>query len=349
MTVLDSNLFEVDDMQGVYADGFVTDEAAHLLFGSFWGRDTAIQGLLARLSLPTSEGGLYRLKLVDCDSQSSRELVIGDADRLAKLTGRMPKANLFGDVVQLWLYDNQVLSPDLGARRALRLLPAEVDDFNAALDGTLAGVSVWDLVKAVCHLPLLDAWRQDVLDLARAQGWLKFYTGVGVNALAVDLDSDQLEAQIEERLLSGRLPLPQELVAGVPSAAPVQMEAQGGRLSSGQLEQALRGFTGTEHWFRHAFVRAMTYTDGVRFFAEQGGAQGAYWFLDIVATEYFPHLQRHPFQVVEVEVNDSHAAIRVEDGNGQALFARDIEYTDLQTGRWRFYLTDNVLLLPSEY
>ncbi len=31
------------------------------------------------------------------------------------------------------------------------------------------------------------------------------------------------------------------------------------------------------------------------------------------------------------------------------LFARHIHFTDAPDGLWRFYLTDNVLLLPSEY
>lgn len=346
-----SHLFEVDDVHGVYVDGFVTDESAHLLFGSFWGRDTAIQGLLARLSLPSTEGGLYRLMLVDCDSGARRELIIGDAERLAKLTGRMPKANLFGDVVQLWLYDGQARAPDVDARRALRLVSAAVHDLKAAMGGTLVGATVWGLVTTVCHLPLLDVWRDEVLDLAQEHGWLKFYAGVGVNALVVNLGSDALESLIEERLRGGRLPLPEDLpqAADVPETAPLQSNAQDGRLSAEQLEHALRGFTGTEHWYRHGLVPAMTYTDGVQFFAEQGGAHGAYWFLDIVATEYFPQLRRHPFQMIVVTVADSRAVIRVEDGNGQGLFARDIEYTDLQPGAWKFYLTDNVLLLTSEY
>jgi hypothetical protein len=28
---------------------------------------------------------------------------------------------------------------------------------------------------------------------------------------------------------------------------------------------------------------------------------------------------------------------------------RQVDFTDMQPGKWRFYLTDNVLLLPGEY
>jgi hypothetical protein len=93
----------------------------------------------------------------------------------------------------------------------------------------------------------------------------------------------------------------------------------------------------------------MLYTDGVQFFAESGGGQGAYWLLDIIATEYWPLLKKEPFLVVSVTVKDERAKIEVADGNGHVLKMRALAYTDLQAGVWQFYLTDNVLLLPSEY
>ena len=35
-------------------------------------------------------------------------------------------------------------------------------------------------------------------------------------------------------------------------------------------EADLRQFTGTEQWHRHAFVRTVLYTDGVKYVAEKG-------------------------------------------------------------------------------
>ena len=48
------------------------------------------------------------------------------------------------------------------------------------------------------------------------------------------------------------------------------------------LQRHLRQFTGSECWYRHNLNRNTIYTDGVQFFAENAGA---YWFIDIVATE----------------------------------------------------------------
>lgn len=116
-----------------------------------------------------------------------------------------------------------------------------------------------------------------------------------------------------------------------------------------QLRADLANFYGTEKWYRHALVRSMLYTDGVQYFAENAG-DGAYWFLDIVATEIYPLKGTNPFMTVKLLSKDNKPTIVAEDGNKNVVFTRDdIEYTDCPEGVWEFFLTDNVLLLPSEY
>jgi len=45
-------------------------------------------------------------------------------------------------------------------------------------------------------------------------------------------------------------------------------------------EVQLRQFTGSENWYRHGINRAVLFTDGAKFLADQGGA---YWLLDIIS------------------------------------------------------------------
>ncbi len=83
-------------------------------------------------------------------------------------------------------------------------------------------------------------------------------------------------------------------------------------------------------------------------FAENAGG-GAYWFLDIVATEVLPLLKKEPFIHIVLAAKDRKATIKADDGNGVVLWDREIEFTDCPDGDWRFYLADNVLMVPSEY
>ncbi len=112
------------------------------------------------------------------------------------------------------------------------------------------------------------------------------------------------------------------------------------------FQAALDQFTGSACWYQHPLVPSITYTDGVQYFAEQAGA---YWLLDIMATECFRLLAAQPFLTVTAISEAQQCQINVTDGNGLELLARHIPYTDLIPGSWRFFVTDHVMLLPSEY
>ena len=115
---------------------------------------------------------------------------------------------------------------------------------------------------------------------------------------------------------------------------------------SARLRADLTAFIGTENWHRHGINRQMLLTDGVKYFAETAGC---YWFLDIVATEVMRFHPMKPFLVIDLDVEDGKADISVSDGNDLGLWHRHIHFTDAPQGQWRFYLADNVLLLPGEY
>lgn len=117
------------------------------------------------------------------------------------------------------------------------------------------------------------------------------------------------------------------------------------------LKTELAQFTGTENLYFNPLYRNLRYTDGVKYFAERAGA---YWALDIIGTEYHPKTTGdNPawdyFLSIKMEVNGSKAKITVTDGNETTFTAKEISYTDCPEGEWNFYLTDNVLLLSSEY
>ena len=110
----------------------------------------------------------------------------------------------------------------------------------------------------------------------------------------------------------------------------------------------LSQFTGTENYYRtnHLFAKDMVHTDGVQYFADPAGC---YWFLDIIATEAFPLLKKEPFMAINLLVEDGKAKIAVEDGDLKTLLAKQIDYTNCPDGLYEFFLTNNVLMLTSEY
>ena len=113
-----------------------------------------------------------------------------------------------------------------------------------------------------------------------------------------------------------------------------------------QFNAELRHFTGSDTVYRHNFSRG-TYTEGVRHVASE---LGAYWLLDaIFSVQFTPQVLGQKFQVWKLKVQDSSATLTLEDGNDNEVFKQEISYTDFPLEEITFWLTNNVLLLPSEY
>jgi hypothetical protein len=108
----------------------------------------------------------------------------------------------------------------------------------------------------------------------------------------------------------------------------------------------LSNFCGTSHWHQHHFSHGMSYTDGVKYFADR---TGSFWLIDIVATEFFPLLAEQPFLSIIVTSDGISCEITVTDGNDHQISTRKFSFSTMPAGTWKFYLTDGVLLLPSEY
>lgn len=111
----------------------------------------------------------------------------------------------------------------------------------------------------------------------------------------------------------------------------------------------LSQFYGTENYYpTFMFTPKLHHTDGVQYFAENAG-NGAFWFLDIVATEFYSLTKKEPFLSIKLAVANGSADITVEDGDYRTFKQKHIAHTDCPDGEYQFFLTDNVLMLSSEY
>ena len=108
-------------------------------------------------------------------------------------------------------------------------------------------------------------------------------------------------------------------------------------------------FTGTENWYKHGLVRNVLFTDGAKYVAD---IAGAYWLLDEIALAqcYESAVADEEFQFWKLTVNpDQTGTLVCEDGNGHVVLTKPIPFTDFPLDEIKFYYTNNVILLPSEY
>jgi hypothetical protein len=109
------------------------------------------------------------------------------------------------------------------------------------------------------------------------------------------------------------------------------------------------GFTGTQQYHRItiAYPKILA-TDGVLYVAQEGGA---FWLMDAIAShQHTPNVRREEFQVWRLNVApDKTAVLTGTDGNENEIARQEIECSDFPDSFVEIWLTDNVLLLPSEY
>ena len=117
-------------------------------------------------------------------------------------------------------------------------------------------------------------------------------------------------------------------------------------LTAGDLDQ----FTGSDHFYRHSLNRHIIYTDGGKYMATQAGA---YWLIDEIALHGSQNIRAEAFQVWTLKVKNGSATLVVDDGNGNKLKTKKIEYTDFPLTEITLWAERNAygghtIMLPNE-
>lgn len=115
------------------------------------------------------------------------------------------------------------------------------------------------------------------------------------------------------------------------------------------LLQELSQFTGTTQYHRWSMITRLVATDGVIHMAN--GAQ-AFWLLDAIAShQTSKKVAKESFQVwdLQVDPNDHTAILTCHDGDHNPLARQKITWTDFPLTHIRFFVANNIIMLPTEY
>ncbi|MBI6846175.1 MULTISPECIES: hypothetical protein [Pseudomonas syringae group] len=189
-----TQLFQIEECPDLYVNACVCDEQRNLIFLSAWGRDTAMQEFLARLTLGTAEDGLDQFHIV---MNGQHIPVFPDVELLDKRTTRQLRGTLFGSLLHLWLFDQRCAQPDRANHFAYALIDEAQDPFKR----------LWPLVVNTCPLPFLPHWREPVMSVLTAHNMLQPLVGaIGpVTAWRLSLQLDVLEKALGELIREGKL------------------------------------------------------------------------------------------------------------------------------------------------
>ncbi|MFJ5299218.1 hypothetical protein ACIQAL_22145 [Pseudomonas sp. NPDC088368] len=186
--------YQIEECPDLYVDACACDEQGNLVFLSAWGRDTALQEFLARLTLGSADNGLTQFHIL---AGNSRISVFPNLDFLDKRTTRQLRGTLFGSLLHLWLFDQRCALPDRANHTAFALLsPDQISEQR-----------LWALAMDICPLPLLDHWRDQVLAVLNHTGMLHQlpHTLGPVKVWRIALQLEPLEAALGELIRQQKL------------------------------------------------------------------------------------------------------------------------------------------------
>lgn len=191
------NLFAIEEYPDLFADACCVSSDDDCLFLSFWGRDTATQELLARLTLPLSQDGLDTLHIME--GEAAYRVRFRNMDNYDKRTTRAFQKTRFGSLVQVWLFDLRCVSPDRANLETIMLL--EPNDPKVVED------RLWQRITDLCPLPLLDHWQAEVMTwLHQQQAILPAETSLGpLCAWEIKLDQIATATRLSELIRTGLL------------------------------------------------------------------------------------------------------------------------------------------------
>ena len=185
----------IEEIHGVFVDAVLTDEADNLVFISLWGHDTAIREMQGRLTLGLSEGGVSTFHVV---SEDRRVFVrIGSIEAVQQMTGRV-HTDILGELVHLWLYQQEIVKPDLANHRAMLI----------SKDG--APDNLWRAVMQVSPVPLLEHWEERLLPLMRGIGMVKQLEGVNQTGFKIVINESEMALLVKQECCDGHLALKEQ-------------------------------------------------------------------------------------------------------------------------------------------
>jgi hypothetical protein len=118
-----------------------------------------------------------------------------------------------------------------------------------------------------------------------------------------------------------------------------------------EIERVLPGFYGNDNYYR--YNGGLMLTDGVKYLADSAEC---YWLLDILwSYQRDPRvrndeaLQGIQFWTLKVDLEKRTAVVTLERDSDDVVLTQKIPYTDCPLPEIKLYLSNKVILLPSEY
>jgi len=188
---------EIREVHGIYVDAVLTDEADNLIFISLWGRDTSIRELQARITIGDTDSGITCLNIYRPGTGVKTYVDLSNALSLEQMTGRI-NDSILGDLVHCFLFQKAVVYPDLANHRSILIHQHEVIEADHIS-------TMWNIIKAICPIPLLDRWCDVLLPIMKESGMISSLSGINQCGTKIAIDEEQMAAIVKQQCVEQRI------------------------------------------------------------------------------------------------------------------------------------------------
>lgn len=206
MNIQESLYRVVESTTPLFLDAYLMD-GERWIFGSFWGSETTMQEFFARLTLPNHEQGLRSFTLQSAAGENLR-IYAGRVADLTKVTGKTPATTVLGSLCNVWIFDPALQKPDHTNGEAYII--GKPNETRAQM-----WLRAWASVQSLSQLPLLEHWRNNVMELLAVNEWLKPLTGVGVQGYRIAIPAEEFEQAISEGVKQYLFPLTHDMTVNL--------------------------------------------------------------------------------------------------------------------------------------
>ncbi|WP_392560307.1 hypothetical protein [Orbus mooreae] len=147
------------DIPDLMCDGCVVDSDDNLIFLSVWGRDTAMQELLGKITIGSSSNmGLAEIRLLNHLNLLTHAKLTKDRE-YDKRTQKFQHP-LFGTLNHAWIFDSRTKTPCRTSQSTILMFDSETS--QGVIDDCL-----FESIKHLTSIPLLDHWKKSVVTIAK--------------------------------------------------------------------------------------------------------------------------------------------------------------------------------------
>lgn len=148
-------ILTLQDIPDLKCDSCVANEKSELIFISIWGRETAIQELLAKLTIgETTKHGLSEIKF-----NNHNQVRLAEGQQYAKRTLKVNKT-LFGSLIHVFIFDKRIIEPNRDSKSMITLYRKDAISVTPCY---------FDAIKHLTSVPLLEHWAEEVVLIAKQQ------------------------------------------------------------------------------------------------------------------------------------------------------------------------------------